>query len=57
MSSHVFSIPELSNCYLCFFMKILSFSTKTTVISTFLGYFDSQMKIHLEISWKQNRDS
>ena len=32
-------------------------SMKTTVILTFLGYFDSQMKIHLEIFWKQNRDS
>ena len=36
-------------------MKMLSLLMKTTVILKFLVYFDSQMKIHLEISWKQIR--
>ena len=36
-------------------MKMLSLLMKTTVILKFLVYFHSQMKIHLEISWKQIR--
>ena len=47
--------PELSICY-CFCHDIFCFDKKKSdIYCHFLIYFDSQMKIHLEISWKQIR--